>query len=113
MKPYLESEEAVLSELGSSMQGLTEEEAAARLTELLDEARGLVPADGDEAFRLIRLRNDLLTALSAALSALERKESLGCHNRADHPEPPEKNYRVVVTLDGRGYPKAERMDLDQ
>ena len=89
------------------------EEAAARLTELLDEARGLVPADGDEAFRLMRLRNDLLTALSAALSALERKESLGCHNRADHPEPPEKNYRVVVTLDGRGYPKAERMDLDQ
>ena len=31
MKPYLEDKEAVLAELGSSMTGLTEEEAAARL----------------------------------------------------------------------------------
>ena len=32
MKPYLEEKEAVLSELGSSMAGLTDAEAAARLT---------------------------------------------------------------------------------
>ncbi len=32
MKPYLTEKEAVLAELGSSMEGLTEEEAAARLT---------------------------------------------------------------------------------
>ena len=32
MKPYLEEKEAVLAEAGSSMQGLTDEEAAARLT---------------------------------------------------------------------------------
>ena len=32
MKPYLEEKEAVLAETGSSMEGLTEEEAAARLT---------------------------------------------------------------------------------
>ena len=32
MKPYLEDKEAVLAELGSSMTGLTEEEAAARLS---------------------------------------------------------------------------------
>ena len=31
MKPYLEDKEAVLAELGSSMTGLTDEEAAARL----------------------------------------------------------------------------------
>ena len=31
MKPYLEDKEAILAELGSSMTGLTEEEAAARL----------------------------------------------------------------------------------
>ena len=32
MKPYLEDQESVLSELGSSMKGLTDAEAAARLT---------------------------------------------------------------------------------
>ena len=32
MNPYLEDKEAVLAETGSSMQGLTDEEAAARLT---------------------------------------------------------------------------------
>ncbi len=32
MKPYLDESEAVLKELGSSMKGLTDEEAAARLT---------------------------------------------------------------------------------
>ena len=31
MKPYLMENEAVLQELGSSMQGLSDEEAAARL----------------------------------------------------------------------------------
>ena len=31
MKPYLEDKEAVLAEAGSSMEGLSEEEAAARL----------------------------------------------------------------------------------
>ena len=32
MKPYLEEKEAVLAEAGSGMEGLTDEEAAARLT---------------------------------------------------------------------------------
>ena len=32
MNPYLEDKETVLAETGSSMQGLTDEEAAARLT---------------------------------------------------------------------------------
>ena len=71
------------------------------------------PVDSDEAVGRMRLKNDLLTALALTLSALERKESLGCHTRADHPEPPERSYRVVVTLDELGYPKAERMDLDR
>ena len=31
MKPYLEDKETVLAETGSSMEGLTEEEAGARL----------------------------------------------------------------------------------
>ena len=89
------------------------EEAASRLTELLDEVRLMRPADDEEAFVQLRLKNDLLTALALTLAALKRKESLGCHTRADHPEPPEKAYRVVVTLDDHGYPKAERMDLDR
>ena len=89
------------------------EEAVSRLTELLEEAKLMRPVDADEAFGRMRLKNDLLTALALTLSALERKESLGCHTRADHPEPPERSYRVVVTLDELGYPKAERMDLDR
>ena len=32
MKPYLEEKEAVLTEMGSSMEGLTDAEAAGRLT---------------------------------------------------------------------------------
>ena len=42
-----------------------------------------------------RLYNDLITARLALLSALERKESIGCHYREDSVKESEQ-YRVII-----------------
>lgn len=49
-----------------------------------------------------RLYNDLLTARMALLSALCRKNSVGCHVREDSMEE-EKTYRIVIENKGTGF----------
>lgn len=85
--------------------------ASAALQQLFDRAEALQGLDNDENFALLRLRNDLQCARIAVLSAKERKESLGCHTRGDHPEKPEKNYRVVISKNAGALPVAERLEL--
>ena len=47
-------------------------------------------------FEKHRLYNDLLTAKIALLSALERKQSVGCHYREDS-QPEEHSYRIIIS----------------
>ena len=49
----------------------------------------------ENSFGLHRLRNDLLTARMALVSALERKGSIGCHVREDSLEEAEP-YRIII-----------------
>lgn len=51
--------------------------------------------DHKGCFEKHRLYNDLLTAKIALLSALERKESVGCHYREDS-EPEALPYRIII-----------------
>ena len=104
--------QALSEGLGAARNGETLARTAGTLTGLLEEARSLSGRDGGEAFRLYRLTNDLLTALSAAKAALARTESIGCHNRTDHPEPPGRAYRILITMGPGELPQTERLDLN-
>ncbi len=72
MKPYLEEKEAVLKDLGSSLEGLTDEEAAARLTR--DGPNRLKEEKKDSVFKkfLGELRDPMTIVLiiAAAVSAV-------------------------------------------
>ena len=81
MKPYLEEKEAVLAEAGSSMQGLTDEEAAARLTR--DGPNKLQEGRKDSLLKRFvgELRDPMtivliIAALVSAVTALYAGESL-------------------------------------
>ena len=81
MKPYLDEKEAVLAETGSSMQGLTDEEAAARLTR--DGPNKLQEGRKDSLLKrfLGELRDPMtivliIAALVSAVTALYAGESL-------------------------------------
>ena len=81
MKPYLMENEAVLAELGSSMQGLSDEEAAARLKR--DGPNKLKEAPKDSLFKkfLGELKDPMtivlmIAALVSAITALYAGESL-------------------------------------
>ena len=60
----------------------------------------------------MRLRNDLTTALMVLLAARERRETVGCHVRGDHPERERNEYRVVIRKDASGHMAAERAELE-
>ena len=81
MTPYLEEKEAVLAETGSSMEGLTEEEAAARLAQ--NGPNKLKEAEKESLLRkfLRELRDPMtivliIAALVSAVTALYAGESL-------------------------------------
>ena len=81
MRPYLEEKETVMAETGSSMEGLTEEEAAARL--IRDGPNRL--KEGEKESLLSRFAGELkdpmtivliIAALVSAVTALYAGESL-------------------------------------
>ena len=55
--------------------------------------------DNEGNYRLLRLENDLLAALALSMSARERKNSCGCHQRLDYPEDPGSSFRTEVTME--------------
>ena len=57
--------------------------------------------DHQNSYEKHRLYNDLLTARMALVSALSRKNSVGCHVREDAVE--EKTYRIVIENKGEGF----------
>ena len=52
--------------------------------------------DHSENFRMLRMRNDLITAELLTLAARERRETVGCHIRADFPERAEQTERILL-----------------
>ena len=71
---------------------------AQELQEGITKADDLLLSLGDHrgCFEKHRLYNDLLTAKIALLSALERKQSVGCHYREDS-QPEENSYRIIIS----------------
>ena len=81
MKPYLEDKDAVLAEAGSSMEGLSEEEAAARLAR--DGLNRLKEGEKESLLRkfLGELKDPMtivliIAAMVSAITALYAGESL-------------------------------------
>ena len=44
----------------------------------------------------------MITALMAAMAAMAREDSLGCHARVDFPQKAQKPYRLVLQKEGGG-----------
>lgn len=63
------------------------------------------------ALDTLRLENDLLTAWTLALSALNRDSSVGCHNRTDAPEAPEEPYQICLKNGGDLTPVVTRVPV--
>ena len=110
---------AALGELRAELADLMWEEVGvlrtgAGLSSALDRIRGLarrieeIPVPGEGPYNLARqdwydLRGGLLTAESVALTALNRTESRGAHQREDHPETdPAQARSQHVRLDSGG-----------
>ena len=110
---------AALGELRAELADLMWEEVGvlrtgAGLSSALDRIRGLarrleeIPVPGEGPYNLARqdwydLRGGLLTAESVALTALNRTESRGAHQREDHPETdPAQARSQRVRLDSGG-----------
>ena len=91
-------------------EGLTE--GIGTLQALLSEAEATRGSGAEEGFLAMRLRNDLTTALMVLLAARERRETVGCHVRGDHPERERNEYRVVIRKDASGHMAAERAELE-
>ena len=81
------------------------------MKELLSYAKALVSKlkDAGESYSARRLYNDAYTAYLAALSAMERKESVGCHIRSDG-EVAKERYRIILKND-RGNVSAEKQPI--
>lgn len=75
----------------------------ARLKSLRERAWEMRGRDEMENFRLLRMRNDLTAAELLFLAARERRETVGCHIRADYPERAEQPERILLRKaeDGR------------
>ncbi|MGI6084035.1 MAG: L-aspartate oxidase [Acetivibrionales bacterium] len=77
--------------------------ASERLLNVIDELNNLgVNDDPHDMFIKLRLHNDLTTAYLLSLSALERKETVGCHIRSDSQPPVGEPYHTKVTKDSNG-----------
>ena len=74
------------------------EDALQSASELQHHVSALPPCPAEQAFARLRLENDLTAARLVILSALERKESVGCHVRSDCPDRESSRYRIHVQL---------------
>lgn len=92
------------------MQGL--EKAVNVFSNGLEAVSALRGGDTQEAFELLRLKNDMIAARLTALSALARTDSLGCHARSDHPQEAKRAYRVRVRRDDNAQPYVWKEDLE-
>ncbi len=82
--------------------------ALRKLNELTEETDGLKAPDGADSPGRLRLKNDLLCGTLALTAALARKDSIGCHQRADCPDAPEMKYTVTVRRGKNGEAVTER-----
>lgn len=78
----------------------------------LEAVSALRGVDTQEAFELLRLKNDMIAAHLTALSALARTDSLGCHARSDYPQEAKHTYRVRVRRDDNAQPRVWKEDLE-
>jgi succinate dehydrogenase/fumarate reductase flavoprotein subunit len=85
--------------LGVLREGRKLTDAKVLLDSLLERSENLAVKSDHEAFERLRLCNDLLTAKLLCLSALERTDSVGCHNRIDSVQSGDRPYNVVITGD--------------
>lgn len=101
---------AQLSEIRTGMQealqhgayvlrsGKALEEALQSASLLQHRLSSLPPSPADQAYARLRLENDLTAARLTILSALERRESVGCHVRDDFPGREKSRYRIHAQL---------------
>lgn len=78
--------------------GASMEEALQQTSQLQHTLTALPPCRREQAFSRLRLENDLTAARLTLLSALERRESVGCQVRTDCPNREQTRYRVRIRL---------------
>ena len=71
-------------------------EGQEQLRDLRERTEKMRGRDHSENFRMLRMRNDLITAELLTLAARERRETVGCHIRADFPERAEQTERILL-----------------
>ena len=71
--------------------------AVDELGKLLNEVEGFTADTPEKYYVKMRLYNDIITARIATLSALERKESVGCHIRDEEKGETEGKYNIQVS----------------
>lgn len=87
-------------------------EALKVFQKVLDELEQMSGVNAQEVYARLRLRNDCITAMLTAQSALMREESLGCHYRSDASEGKKARYRVVIRKGNNG-PEIRKEDLEE
>ena len=90
------------------------ERADQTLSALLAEVRSFATADTpfSLSLRVLRLENDLVTALALARSARLRTETCGCHVRTDSRPEESGKFRTVVSADADGVISAARLPIE-
>ena len=78
--------------------GASIESALQTVCQAQHELNELPGASPEASYERLRLENDLIAARLTLLSALERRETVGCHVRLDYPGREAKPYRVVLEL---------------
>lgn len=98
MAEIREQMQHVLNEYVNVIRCESELKEAVRVLSLLRNELETGPATASEPalYTWMRLKNDVLTAYLVAVAALERKESVGCHVRADNTSGPKEKYRVIL-----------------
>lgn len=73
------------------------EKAYKEVSDILKQIKESKRSDDDEVnFRRISIENNLIASKAILLSAKERKDSCGCHQRSDYPNNPLNNYHTEV-----------------
>ena len=104
-------QDSLMRGVGAIRTEETLSETVQTLRALLDRAGKLDGADDEESFDLFRLKNDLTTALIVAEAAEARRESRGCHQRADYPDTEASASRIIIARGPDGLPDIQRMEL--
>ena len=120
------AEDQVLTELNAEIQKILSEDlnvlreekglerADQTLSALLAEVRSFATADTpfSLSLRVLRLENDLVTALALARSARLRTETCGCHVRTDSRPEESGKFRTVVSAGADGEISAARLPIE-